>query len=261
MKVKILASGSKGNSTLIRTDKVKVLIDIGVNYQYLCSELDKINITPKEIDYVLITHTHSDHIKGLASLVKKTNVKVYILKEMYEEISKKISSENILFYEEPLLLEDLKINFIRISHDVEGVGFIIEDKTSSLVYVTDTGYINEKYFNKMKNKNLYIIESNHDEEMVMEGPYPYILKQRVLSDHGHLSNYTTAEYLSKIVGEDTTKIILAHISENNNTPELALETARTILEEHNIYKDIDIAKQYESLDEIEVQYAKNHNSR
>lgn len=252
MKVKILASGSKGNSTLIRTDKINILIDMGINYQYLCTELEKIDVDPKQIDAILITHTHSDHIKGLASLVKKTNLKVYILPEMMEEISKKIPSSNIHYYEEPTYLEDLKINLIRISHDVEGVGFIIESKTSSLVYITDTGYINEKYFPSMKNKNLYILESNHDEEMVMEGPYPYILKQRVLSDHGHLSNNTAAEYLSKIVGKDTKKIILAHISENNNTEELALETTRNYLKEHNIEKEIEIAKQYESLDEIEV---------
>ncbi len=252
MKLKVLASGSKGNSTLVRTDNIKILIDIGVNYQYLCAELDKINLNPKELDAILITHTHSDHIKGLASLVKKTNLKVYILKEMYEEIIKKIPSENIMFYEEPLYLEDLKINFIRISHDVDGVGFIIEDKNSSLVYITDTGYINEKYFDKMKNKNLYVIESNHDEEMVMEGPYPYILKQRVLSDHGHLSNNTTAEYLSKIVGENTKEIVLAHISENNNTEELALKTVKDVLDKNNIHKEIKIAKQYESLEEIEV---------
>ena len=252
MRVKVLASGSKGNSTLVRTNNIKLLIDIGVNYQYLCSELDKINITPKEIDAILITHTHSDHIKGLASLVKKTNLKVYILREMYEEIIKKVPSENIRFYEEPLYLEDLKINFIRISHDVDGVGFIMEDKTSSLVYITDTGYINEKYLPLMKNKTLYVIESNHDEEMVMEGPYPYILKQRVLSDHGHLSNNTTAEYLSKIVGRNTKKIVLAHISENNNTPELALKTTKDVLDKNNIHKEIIIAKQYESLEEIEV---------
>ena len=252
MKVKVLASGSKGNSTLIRTDKINILIDIGVNYQYLCSELDKINVTPKEIDYVFITHTHSDHIKGLASLIKKTNVKVYILKEMYEEISKNVPSENINFYEDPMFLEDLKISFIKISHDVDGVGFIMEDKKSSLVYITDTGYINEKYLPLMKNKTLYIIESNHDEEMVMEGPYPYILKQRVLSDHGHLSNNTTAEYLSKTIGTKTKRVVLAHISENNNTPELALKTTKDVLEENNIHVDCEVAKQYESLDEIEV---------
>ena len=86
MKVKVLASGSKGNSTLVRTDKINILIDIGITYQYLCSELASLNLTPKDLDAVLITHTHSDHIKGLASLIKKTNLKVFILEEMLEEI-------------------------------------------------------------------------------------------------------------------------------------------------------------------------------
>ena len=252
MKVKVIASGSKGNCTLIRTEKLNILIDIGINYQYLCSELEKVNLIPKDINAVLITHIHSDHIKGLASLVKKTNLKVYILKEMYEEIIKKVSSQNIYYYEDPLYIEDIKIKLIRISHDVEGVGFIIENNNSSMVYITDTGYINEKYFNDMKNKNLYILESNHDEEMVMEGPYPYILKQRVLSDHGHLSNNTAAEYLLNIVGNNTKKIVLAHISENNNTETLALETTKNLLSKHNINKEIEVAKQYESLEEIEV---------
>ena len=104
----------------------------------------------------------------------------------------------------------------------------------------------------MKNKNVYIIESNHDEEMLMEGPYPYILKQRVISDHGHLSNITTASYLQDIIGDKTKIIILAHISENNNTPELAYQTTKDMLEENNLDKEVIIAKQYESLDEIEV---------
>ena len=252
MKIKVLASGSKGNSTLIKTEKINVLIDIGITYQQLASELENINLLPKDLSAILITHTHSDHIKGLASLVKKTNLKVYALDEMVEELSKKIPLDNIFLYEEPLKLEDLKINLIRISHDVEGVGFIIEHNNHSLVYITDTGYINRKYLPLMKNKDIYIIESNHDEEMLMEGPYPYILKQRVISDKGHLSNKTTAEYLLEVVGDHTKHIILAHISEHNNTEELALNTTKELLEENNIYKDIKIAKQYESLEEIEV---------
>lgn len=252
MKIKVLASGSKGNSTLIKTDSINLLIDMGINYQQLATELENINMYPKEISAVLITHTHSDHIKGLASLVKKTNVKVYALEEMINELSKKIPLDNIFIYENPLELEDLKINIIRISHDVEGVGFIIEHNKNSLVYITDTGYINKKYFPLLEDKDLYIIESNHDEEMLMEGPYPYILKQRVISDKGHLSNITTANYLLELVGEKTKKIILAHISENNNTEELALKTTKELLESNNIYKEIIIAKQYESLDEIEV---------
>lgn len=252
MKVKVLASGSKGNCTLIKTEKINILIDIGITYQQLASELEKINLTPKDLSAILITHTHSDHIKGLPVLVKKTNLKVYALEEMVEELSKKIPLDNIFLYENPLELEDLKINLIRISHDVEGVGFIIEHKNHSLVYITDTGYINRKYLPMMKNKDIYIIESNHDEEMLMEGPYPYILKQRVIGDKGHLSNKTTAEYLLETVGEKTKKIVLAHISENNNTEELALNTTKELLEENGIYKDIILAKQHESLEEIEV---------
>lgn len=252
MRVKVIASGSKGNCTLIQTDKIKILIDVGIGYQSLASELEKINLVPTDINAILITHTHSDHIKGLSQLVKKTNLKVYILEEMEEEILKKVSNPNLHLYENPLLLEDLTINIIRISHDVEGVGFIIDNNNHSLVYITDTGYINRKYIPLMKNKDLYIIESNHDEEMVMEGPYPYILKQRVISDKGHLSNHTTAEYLLETVGSNTKQIILAHISEHNNTEELALNTTKNLLAENNIYKPIILAKQYESLEEIEV---------
>ena len=252
MKVKVLASGSKGNSTLIKTDKLNILIDIGINYQYLFTELSKVNMTPQELDIILITHTHSDHIKGLAALVKKTNIKVYILEEMLDEIKSKIPYDRINFYENPMQIEDLNIKLLRISHDVEGVGFILESNNKKMVYITDTGYINEKYLPLMKNMNLYVIESNHDEEMVMEGPYPYILKQRVLSDHGHLSNTTTSEYLKEIIGENTEKIILAHISENNNTEELAYNTAYEMLKDKIKDKNIIIAKQYESLEEIEV---------
>lgn len=252
MKVKVLASGSKGNSTLIQTNRLNILIDIGITYQQLTIELEKIGLTPRNINTILITHTHSDHIKGLPILVKKTNLKVYVLEEMVEELQRKITLDNIFLYENPLEIEDLKINLIRISHDVEGVGFVIEHNNHSLVYITDTGYINRKYLPLIKNKDVYIIESNHDEEMLMEGPYPYILKQRVISDKGHLSNKTTAEYLLESVGENTKKIVLAHISEKNNTEELALNTTKNLLEENGIYKEIIIAKQYESLEEIEV---------
>lgn len=252
MKVKVIASGSKGNCTLIQTDKIKILIDMGIGYQQLASELEKINLEPQSIGAILITHTHSDHIKGLPSLVKKTNLKVYMLEEMEPELVKKIPENNLHLYTNPLILEDLTINLIRISHDVEGVGFVIEHNNHSLVYLTDTGYINRKYIPLMKNRDLYIIESNHDEEMVMEGPYPYILKQRVISDKGHLSNHATAEYLLETVGNNTKQIILAHISENNNTEELALNTTKDLLAENNIYKPITLAKQYEPLDEIEV---------
>jgi len=252
MRFKVLASGSKGNSTYIETNELKILIDIGIGYQRLENELSNINISPKELDAILITHTHHDHINGLQALVKKTNLKVYITEEMEEEILNKIPSENIKLLEDNFNIKDLEIELIHTSHDVDSVGYILTEKNKTLVYVTDTGYINRKYLKRIIDKNAYVIESNHDEKMVMDGPYPFILKQRVISDKGHLSNYTTAEYLTGLVGENTKYVILAHISENNNTEELAYQTTKNRFIEEGIEQEILLAKQYESLDLLEI---------
>ena len=119
-----------------------------------------------------------------------------------------------------------------------------------MVYITDTGYINRKYLNKMTKKDIYIIESNHDEVMLMDGPYPRFLKERVISDRGHLSNTTTAKYLKKIIGQNTKYIILAHLSEVNNTENLAMEASRKEVPDQSI--EIIIAKQHEPSPMIEV---------
>ena len=121
-----------------------------------------------------------------------------------------------------------------------------------MVYITDTGYINRKYLKKLGNKSLYVLESNHDEQMLMDGPYPYYLKQRVISDAGHLSNKTTSKYLSDSVGEKTKYIVLAHLSEKNNTEEIAYSEVSGRLENTNFRGKILIAKQNESLDLLEV---------
>lgn len=252
MKVKVLASGSKGNSTYIETDHVKLLIDIGVSFSYLTNELEKISIAPSQLDGILITHTHSDHIKGLQSLVKRTNLPIYITEGMKEEILEKIGESNLKILQLENKIEDLKIECIPTSHDVESIGFLIQDTNASLVYITDTGYINQKQLKRLINKDIYIIESNHDEKMLMEGPYPYILKQRIISDKGHLSNRTVAGYLVDLVGDHTKYIILAHLSEKNNTEQLAYQTTKEFLEEHHIEKEILIAKPQESLETVEV---------
>lgn len=252
MKIKVLASGSKGNCTYIETEKLKILIDMGITYQYLVNELNALNISPNNLDFILITHTHNDHIKGLQSLVRKTNIKVLITNGMKDDLLKKIPIENIQIISDETIIEDTKISLIHTSHDVESVGYIVENNHKSFVYITDTGYINKKYIPTLSNKELYIIESNHDEKMLMDGPYPYILKQRVISDKGHLSNHTTGKLLSEIIGNNTRKVVLAHISEKNNTEELAYKTVKDILDSKNINIDIELAKQYESLEVIEV---------
>lgn len=253
MRIQVLASGSKGNCTYIETKDTKILIDAGINHNRVKKELEKINVDISSLDGILISHVHHDHIGGLSSIIKKTDIQVFIKEELYNDIKKIIPLQNIELIDNNFNIKDLNINLINASHDVPAYGFIIDDGINSLVYLTDTGYINRKYFDLTKNKTVYIIESNHDEKMLMEGKYPYVLKQRVISDKGHLSNRYTGRYLNKTIGDNTKYIILAHLSENNNTPELALKQVKEELENNNFdLEKIIIAKQYEETEMVEV---------
>ena len=229
MKVTVLSSGSKGNTTYIESEKCKILIDAGNSSKYILNKLEELNIN-------LITHTHTDHTKGLPVLLKKINPCVYMTEKMrpyldYVENYNLIDSETID-------IKDLNINVIKTSHDTEdSVGYIINNQNKSIVYITDTGYINNKYHKLLKNREIYIMESNHDIEMLNNGKYPFELRQRILSDKGHLSNYDSAKYLSKFIGDKTKYILLAHLSEENNTKELAYNTLIDRLEKEKIQID------------------------
>ena len=216
MKVKVLASGSKGNVTYVEDGSTRLLIDIGMRCIYVEEKLREMDVEPKTIDAILITHTHSDHIQGLKTFARKYNTKVYISPKMESEIEAK----NIEYLTKEMTIGDIDIKVFKTSHDVPSYGYILNEK---LVYITDTGYINNKYFDMLRNKKIYIMESNHDIEMLEEGPYPYHLKQRVWSDKGHLSNKMSAEYLSNLIGDNTYAVVLAHLSEINNKEELALQ--------------------------------------
>lgn len=251
MKIKTLASGSKGNASIVLCDNTKLLIDIGISYLSLKRKLEELELDLEDFNALLITHTHTDHIKGLSSLTKHSNIKIYIPEGMYEELKDKLYSDNIVFIEDKFKINAIDIELIHTSHDApSSVGYIVTYQNKSLVYVTDTGYINRKYLAKMREKDIYLIESNHDEKMLMEGPYPYYLKQRVISDKGHLSNKTTAKYLSSLVGDNTKYIILAHLSEKNNTEDLAKNAVTEKLKDKNI--EILIARQDEVGPFVEV---------
>ena len=251
MKVQTIASGSKGNSCIVICDNTNIIIDVGISYQTLIKELAESNYKIKDFPILLITHNHKDHIKGLKTLMNKTNIMVYIPEKMYDDIKTDVPKERCVFIKDKFNIDDIEIELIHTSHDAPtSVGYIIKEKDKSMVYITDTGYINRKYLTKMTEKDLYIIESNHDEKMLMDGPYPRFLKERVISDKGHLSNLTTAKYLSKIIGKNTKYIILAHISEKNNTEELAYKTTKNELKRYK--GQIIIAKQYEKGPLIEV---------
>ena len=255
MKISVLSSGSKGNSTLIQTKNTKILIDLGVTKSYVEEKLKEIEVEPKEIKAILITHTHVDHIQGLKVFLKKYKPLVYVTEELLELLKEYDFAANYVIYDDKSqIIDDLKIDLIKTSHDAKGsLGFIISDDKKSCVYITDTGYINNRYFEKLKNHNLYILESNHDVAMLMDGNYPYHLKQRILGNKGHLSNDDAAFYLSEFVGDNTKTIILAHLSDDNNTYDKALNTVKDTLNSKNIkVKNIIIAKQKQRTELIEV---------
>lgn len=251
MKVQIIASGSKGNCTIVLCNDTNLIIDMGISYLTLKNSLEENSLSFDNFNGILITHCHKDHTKGLSSLIKKTNIPVYIPEKMYDSIKEYVPYPRCIIIDDEFYINDVKINLLHTSHDAPcSVGFIIRNNDKSLVYITDTGYINRKILNNIVGKDCYIIESNHDEVMLMDGPYPRFLKERVISDKGHLSNITTAKYLKKIVGKNTKNIILAHRSETNNTEEKILEAINNVELDKNI--NIYIARQNEEGPLIEV---------
>lgn len=246
MKVTVLKSGSKGNSTLIETDNLNLLIDAGITLKELNNYKNNL-----KIDIVLITHSHSDHISGLKRIYDNYHPVIYTRNDIVLDST----SYEARYLEKEVVLENLDIISFNLSHDSDCIGFLIKDLNTNneLVYITDTGYINKKILDIIKNKNTYIIESNHDTEMLRNGPYPFYLKQRILSDLGHLSNKDCCRYLKELVGSNTKNIVLAHLSENNNTKEIALDEINNMIKENYISNvNIYAASQKEVLEEIEV---------
>ena len=163
---------------------------------------------------------------------------------MFQELDSIHDYEHILIYEDEIILNNLKVSCFHSSHDAtDSRNFLFESEGHSIVYVTDTGYINQKNFKYLQNKEIYLFESNHDIEKLQHGKYPDWLKKRVLSDYGHLSNNACSVYLSKLIGNNTKKIYLMHLSQENNTEDLALKEIHEVFNSYNIkFNDIACAK-------------------
>ena len=255
MRICVLASGSEGNSTFVETLTHKILIDLGMNLKYIKERLSELDISPNEVDSIFISHVHNDHIGALENYIKKYDPNVYMSKLMFDELPKDSlirKYDNVIFFDHDFYIDEVKVELVKTSHDTkDSRGFILSEGNNSVVYLTDTGYLNQKNFEKLKNKTIYLFESNHDVEMLINGKYPKWLKDRVVGPYGHLSNKDSSIYLTKIIGDCTKKIILMHLSKHNNTEELALNTIHEIFNEYNIgFDNITCAKQREKSEVI-----------
>lgn len=254
MKVSVLASGSKGNCTYVCAGDYKLLVDLGTSCFYVEKELKAMGISPWEINSIFITHTHSDHIGGLKTFYKKYKPLIYLSKIMHEELGQEIELDNYIYIDDDFKIDDLVVNIIKTSHDTGcSKGYIFEYENKSLVYITDTGYINEKYHERLKNKTMYIMESNHDIDLLMKTNRPHFLKIRILGDEGHLSNNDASLYLADFIGKQTKCVVLAHLSEEANDVQLARETLENKLAKRNKeIANIVVAKQRERTELIEI---------
>lgn len=247
MKVVVLASGSEGNATYIETEQTKLIIDLGKNAKYIKTQLESIGVNPEEIDYILISHVHKDHTSALKTFVNRYKTTVLLSQKMFYDLEEIKEYENIIIYDDDIYIKDITVKTIKSSHDApDARNFIIENKKQAVVYVTDTGYVNRKYFDLLKDREIYLFESNHDVEMLLNGPYPKWLKTRVVGSYGHLSNKDSAFYLSKLIGPHTKKIVLMHLSKINNTEDKALQMLEETLQEYDIdFHNITCARQSE----------------
>ncbi len=247
MKLVVLASGSEGNSTFLSSKETKVLFDIGKNARYIETKLQEINENARDIKAIVISHTHDDHVSALKVFLKKNHPTVYVTEKQYHDLEILKDYDQVVIYEDDFTIDDITVKSIKTSHDVsDSRNFVVKIDQQKVVYLTDTGYLNRKYFSILENCEYYLFESNHDIEMLLNGSYPKWLKQRVLGTQGHLSNKDSSFYLAKLIGNATKKIVLMHLSKHNNTEQLALKTLQDTFLEYDLkFNDVICAKQNE----------------
>ena len=230
-----LASGSKANCILIDYNKTTILIDDGLSsVKELNHRLSECGLFC-DISGVLITHEHSDHVKGLPSLALHTDIPVYMHSETYCAVAGKLGDINycpVQHYEAGFVIGDIGVQPFRVSHDAAfPLGYTLYCGDEVITLLTDSGYISEGMSRRLLSSNVIMIESNHDEGMLKKGPYPPMLKQRILSRNGHLSNAACADALKKICERNSglQRVALMHLSEQNNDPAIAYALAKQAL--------------------------------
>lgn len=244
-----LASGSSGNCQYIASDTTGILLDAGLSGKYIASGLSHINANVEGIKALFITHEHSDHVKSAGILMRKFGLSLYVTEETFKIIEKKLGKYDpdkvvIIEKEKDIVVGDITVHPFPVSHDaVDAVAYTFSKDDLKISIVTDLGHVPLDVLMKIIDSNLLMIESNHDEDMLNAGKYPYPLKRRILSTHGHISNVLAGETIVRALAYNAPlgHVILGHLSQDNNTPDLAYATVKQILEENGLTVGEDIS--------------------
>jgi len=234
MRLCSITSGSSGNCIYVGSEATHLLVDVGISGKRTELGLNSLGLSAKDLDGILITHEHADHISGLGVIARKYGIPIYATPGTIDAIKNCSNIGKIdesLFCEveadKKLTIKDLTVNPMKISHDAaQPVAYRISYGNKKVGICTDLGVYNDYTVECLKGMDALLIEANHDVKMLQVGPYPYYLKQRILGDRGHLSNENSGRLLSRILHDKLEHIILGHLSKENNLPELAYEAVR-----------------------------------
>ena len=244
MKFCVLGSGSKGNATYVTSGETSILVDAGMSGIELQKRLASIGVDLSSIDAILVTHEHNDHVQGVGVISRRIKIPVYANPGTFSGAAKivnKLFSYNEFETGSSFHLRNLEIHPFSISHDTEDpVGFRISDSKVSFGYCTDTGKISQLMLQRLKSCQGLVLESNHDIEMLQAGTYPPYLKQRIRSSQGHLDNIEASTFLKELLHEKLKHVVLAHLSEENNHPEIAYKAALKVLNENSCYNGMSL---------------------
>ena len=236
MKLCSIISGSSGNCVYLDTGNTRVLIDAGLSGKQLENRMKAAGLQPHALDAIFVTHEHSDHIASVGVLSRRYHIPVFATEGTWNAIGKRIgrisqAHRRVFRKEEPFAFRDMVVLPFASYHDVEDpVGYVFRTKEHKVSVLTDTGTVDEHMCEVMAGSDVYYLEANHDEYLLEIGPYPQLLKQRIRSEKGHLSNRQTANLLCNLLEGRGEQVLLGHLSEENNTPEICYETIASALE-------------------------------